>query len=57
MLYFVYFSCPHCKNPYCGKTDMGGRDIVMIRANTKKEARNLFNRGKECRHMKISEIN
>lgn len=55
MVYIVYYTCPHCKNPDCGEDPMK-RANELVTARTKTEAREIFNSGKPCRHMKIAEI-
>lgn len=55
MVYVVYYTCPHCKNPTCGDDPMKEAN-ELIAAPTKGKAREKFNAIKTCRHMKISKI-
>lgn len=52
--YVVYFSCPNCKKP-CGE-DPNEKANECLYANSKTEARQIFNSLKPCKHMKITEI-
>ena len=55
MVYKVCYNCPHCKNPDCGEDKMWIAN-ELVEARSKAEARQIFNNGKPCRHMKIVEI-
>lgn len=56
MTYIVHYTCPHCKNnSMCGDNPMKRANELIV-ANNKTEARNIFNRNKQCKHMKICEI-
>ncbi len=55
MVYKVCYNCPNCKNPDCGEDKMWIAN-ELVEARNKAEARQIFNDGKPCRHMKIVEI-
>jgi len=55
MVYIVHYTCPHCKNAKCGDNPMKRANELIV-ADSRTEAKNIFNRYKQCRYMKICEI-
>ena len=53
--FWVYYNCPHCPNP-CTFDDPMIEGNEGIAAETKKEARAIFTRCKQCRWMKITKV-
>lgn len=54
-VYYVYYNCPHCPNP-CTTDDPAKEANEGVNAETKTEARKIFNNCKMCRWMKITKI-
>lgn len=53
--YFVYYHCPHCPRPCCENGEYPNANEGVV-ANSKAEAREIFNQCKPCRWQKITRI-
>ncbi len=54
--YVCYYNCPHCKHPFCGCDPMMPNANEMVHAETKEEAKRLFNELKPCRNIKLLKV-
>ena len=54
-IYKIYFNCPRCPLPDCGKTPQE-ESYIILKTPGKTEARKLFEKIKACRYMKIIRV-